>query len=130
MEAMGQLTGGVAHDCNNLLTPIGYEAVEAASAEEAMDLLSSAAAIDILLTDHLMAGMTGADLAKAARQLRPDLPILLISGYAAMESVDPDLPWLAKPFHKDGLARSLTRISGGNLIARIPQIRIGTQPTL
>ena len=72
--------------------------MEAGSAEEALRLLRDGAAIDLLVTDHLMPGMSGADLAREARPLRPGLPVLIVSGYAEVDGLAPDLPRLAKPF--------------------------------
>ena len=62
------------------------------------------------MTDHLMPGMTGADLARAVRT-RPGIPVLLVSGYAESEGVEPDLPRLTKPFRKDELASGLAQLS-------------------
>ena len=45
------------------------------------------------------------------RRLKPGMPVLLVSGYAEREGVDPDLPRLTKPFRKDELAASLARLT-------------------
>ena len=58
-----------------------------------------------------MPGMTGTDLARAVRAHRPDLPVLVVSGYAEVDGVAPDLPRLTKPFRKDELATSLAGLS-------------------
>jgi CheY-like chemotaxis protein len=63
--------------------------------------------IDLLVTDHLMSGMTGVDLARRVRGLRPTLPALVISGYAEAEGIAPDLPRLTKPFRMPDLAAAL-----------------------
>ncbi|MCE7797098.1 ATP-binding protein [Sphingobium sufflavum] len=91
----------------DMLGDLGYAVVEAASAEEAMLLVEKGARFDILLTDHLMPGMTGTELAKRVRIARPELPVLLVSGYAEIEGIAADLPRLTKPFRKDELAMSL-----------------------
>jgi CheY-like chemotaxis protein len=58
-----------------------------------------------------MPQMTGAQLAKAARQLRPSLPILLATGYAELPpGVDIDLPRLAKPYHQAQLAAEIGKV--------------------
>ncbi len=57
-----------------------------------------------------MPGVSGADLARAVRSSDPGMPVLLVSGYAEREGVDPDLPRLTKPFRKDELASSLARL--------------------
>ncbi|HEX8446668.1 MAG TPA: ATP-binding protein, partial [Sphingomonas sp.] len=95
----------------DMLNDLGYQVVEAASGEEAMRLVEQGGSFDLLVTDHLMPGMTGTDLARAIRSLKPDLPVLLVSGYAENEGIDPTLPRLTKPFRKDDLATSLLQMS-------------------
>jgi FixJ family two-component response regulator len=57
-----------------------------------------------------MPTMTGTELARIIRDRRSDLPVLIVSGYADVEGVAPDLPRLAKPFRKDELAASLSSL--------------------
>jgi PAS domain S-box-containing protein len=97
----------------DMLMDLGYEVAEAGSAEEALRILGENPALDLLVTDHLMPGLSGAELARQARRLRPDLRILIVSGYAEAEGVDPDLPRLVKPFRIGELAESLLAIRGG-----------------
>ena len=66
--------------------------------------------MDLLVTDHLMPGMSGADLVRAARRLRPGLPALVVSGYAEVEGIAPDLPRLAKPFRAAELAERVAAL--------------------
>jgi PAS domain S-box-containing protein len=94
----------------DMLTDLGYQVVETASAEEALALMRSDEAFDLLVTDHLMPGMTGVDLARIVRAEQPDMPVLLVSGYAEGESLEPTLPRLTKPFRADELAASLDLI--------------------
>ena len=94
----------------DMLMDLGFEVVEAGSAEEALRLLGDGAAPDLLVTDHLMPGMTGADLAREARTLKPALPVLVVSGYAEVDGIAPDLPRLTKPFRIDDLATSVTAV--------------------
>jgi CheY-like chemotaxis protein len=54
-----------------------------------------------------MPGMTGTELAREMKAVRPDLPVLIISGYADLEDVAPDLPRLTKPFKEAELASAL-----------------------
>ncbi|HZH11078.1 MAG TPA: PAS domain-containing protein [Microvirga sp.] len=90
-----------------MLSDLGYKVLEAATAEAGFSLAQSGAEFDLLITDHLMPGMTGSDLAQAVQALRPGVPILVISGYAETEGIVPDLPRLTKPFRKDELAAGL-----------------------
>jgi PAS domain S-box-containing protein len=95
----------------DMLTELGYVVIEAASGEAAMRLVDAGKHFDLLVTDHLMPGMNGTDLALAVRAVRPNVPVLLVSGYAENEGVNPSLPRLTKPFRKDELAASLAQIS-------------------
>jgi PAS domain S-box-containing protein len=91
----------------DMLADLGFAVTEAASAEEALRLIDRGQRFDLLVTDHLMPGMTGTDLARAVRSARPDVPVLVVSGYAENDGIAPDLPRLTKPFRKDELAASL-----------------------
>lgn len=96
-----------------MLAELGYCVIEAASGEEAMELMKGRESFDLLVTDHLMPGISGTDLAKVVRDSRPGTPILLVSGYAEREGLDPDLPRLTKPFRKNELAESLVHLGRG-----------------
>lgn len=91
-----------------MLADLGYHVLEAASGEEALRLIEAGQPFDVLVTDHLMPGITGTELARLVKSLRPGIGILLISGYAEREGLDPDIPRLNKPFRKDELAASLS----------------------
>ena len=99
---------GVRAATAEMLASLGLEVETVASGAEALARLD--ARIDLLVTDHLMPGMSGADLARAARRRQPGLRILIISGYADLDQVPPDLPRLAKPFRLAELARSLAAL--------------------
>jgi PAS domain S-box-containing protein len=92
----------------DMLTELGFEVTEVGSPDEALALLREGAEADVLVTDHLMPGMSGVELADAARTLRPQLPVLLISGYADVDGIAPDLPRLTKPFRNAELASALS----------------------
>jgi CheY-like chemotaxis protein len=91
----------------DMLTEIGYRVVEATSAEEALGLIDGGLRFELLVTDHLMPGMSGVELIRAVRAKTPGLPALIISGYADADSIAPDLPRLTKPFRQFDLAASL-----------------------
>jgi CheY-like chemotaxis protein/anti-sigma regulatory factor (Ser/Thr protein kinase) len=90
-----------------MLSDMGYVVVQEPSAESALLRLSAGLNPSILVTDHLMPGMTGTDLARAARELLPQLPVLIISGYAELEGITSDLPRLTKPFRQAELESHL-----------------------
>lgn len=91
-----------------MLADLGFDVVEAEAAPQAIALIEGGLAFDWIVTDHMMPGMTGADLARHAQRLRPGAKVLVISGYAEVDAIAPDLPRLAKPFRQDELAESLT----------------------
>ena len=95
----------------DMLGDLGYRVIEAASAEEALRTIADGTHVDLVVTDHLMPGMSGTDLARTLRILHPDLPVLVISGYAEMDGIAPDLPRITKPFRKDELAAGLAALS-------------------
>jgi CheY-like chemotaxis protein/two-component sensor histidine kinase len=94
----------------DMLMDLGYEVVEATSAEEALHLMGEGLHPDLVVTDHLMPGLSGLDLARDLRSRRPDLPVLIVSGYAEMDGVAPGFPRLTKPFRSVELATSLAAL--------------------
>jgi PAS domain S-box-containing protein len=93
-----------------MLGGLGYAVVEAASAEEALQLLRDGVRPDLLMTDHLMAGMNGTDLARLVLAELSTIRVLIVSGYAENEGIAPDLPRLTKPFRENELASVLASI--------------------
>jgi len=90
----------------------GYDVFEAASAEEAMTVLSDTANhVDVLVSDVVMPGMDGPTFATKARQLRPDLRVVFISGYAEdsfrRNLSDDDFLFLSKPFSLNELTATV-----------------------
>jgi two-component system, cell cycle sensor histidine kinase and response regulator CckA len=87
----------------------GYTVLEAGNTEEALRILTSEAAVRLLLTDLVMAGPGGLELAQSAVALRPKLPVVIISGYwdrsLQAGSVGVVAEFLQKPFSLDKLAR-------------------------
>jgi signal transduction histidine kinase len=96
-----------------LLEDLGHDVIKASSAAAALDVLNSGKTIDLLITDYAMPGMTGLQLAEAARKLRPDLPILLATGYADLPAhAKVELPRLSKPYQQRQLAERITSLVG------------------
>ena len=94
-----------------MLEDLGYEVAEANSAEDALRQLNEGLEPDILLTDHLMPGMNGAELIAAIRTERPTLPVVIVSGYSEVEGVPADIPRLSKPFRNADLVECLAALS-------------------
>jgi CheY-like chemotaxis protein len=67
--------------------------------------------VDVVVTDHAMPGMTGAELARQIRQRWPELPVILATGYAELPNgEEPGLPRLSKPYLQDELAAQIGRV--------------------
>ena len=102
-----------------MLTEAGFRVIEAASASAALQMLGSGVAVDALVTDFAMPGMSGVELAREARTLRPGLPVLMITGYAALGPHEVGgLPRIAKPFGQNELAAAVSDVLGakGNVV--------------
>lgn len=85
----------------------GHEVLEARSAEEAVLLASAGEKLDLLLSDLVLPGMSGRDLAARLSHGRPDLRVLYVSGYPRAETQGPEEspPFILKPFDHQQLLR-------------------------
>ncbi|MBG7023019.1 response regulator [Pseudomonas aeruginosa] len=98
-----------------LLGDLGYQVSEAASAAEALEQVDNGLAPDILVTDHLMADQTGAQLAHELRRRFAQLPVLIVTGYANLTPEQLDgFEVLTKPFRHNQLAERLLRLLEGS----------------
>lgn len=94
------------------LTALGHAVIEAADGIEALGLLHNVDDIALLVSDTVMpGGIDGRELARRTRELRPALPILLVTGYASEAAPDAGtaaaIPTLRKPFDQAALAAAL-----------------------
>ena len=98
----------------DVLGMLGYCALEAAEANAAVKLLQSDERIDLLVSDVGLPGMNGRQLADIAREHRPELPVLFMTGYAeqAISSgfLDAGMDMISKPFTIDQLAARVRKI--------------------
>jgi PAS domain S-box-containing protein len=89
-----------------ILEDLGHTVFEATSGKQALEILRREKAVDLVITDHAMPQMTGAQLAEAISAEWRNLPIVLATGYAELPPGALDkLPKLAKPFSRDDLVR-------------------------
>lgn len=99
-----------------LLEYLGYKVLSAERGEEALEILRSSEEIDLLFTDIMMpGGMDGKDLAKAARQVRPDLPVLFATGYAESAilregDIKTSANLVTKPYRRTDLAAKIRHV--------------------
>ena len=93
-----------------LLEDLGHTVSEANSGARALEILKEGHTVDLLITDYSMPRMTGMQLANAARELRPNLPILLATGYADLPNgADLDIPRLRKPYQQHQLVAEIAK---------------------
>lgn len=93
----------------DVLRELGYSTLEAADSRSALPLLQSGERIDLLVSDVGLPGLNGRQLAEIARQHRPGLRVLFMTGYARNAQVrgdflEPGMDMLTKPFTVDELA--------------------------
>ncbi|MFH5926483.1 hybrid sensor histidine kinase/response regulator [Roseomonas xinghualingensis] len=100
-----------------VLQELGYSAIEAADGPSGLKVLQSDVRIDLLITDvGLPGGMNGRQMADAAREIRPELPVLFITGYAENAAVgngqlEAGMHVLTKPFPMELLASRIKEIT-------------------
>jgi len=102
---------GVRALARKVLTQQGYRVLEASGPRRALELLAQdSGKIQLLLTDVVMPGMNGRELATQVTQRRPDIRVMLMSGYT--DRVEGDSAWslLQKPFTPDVLARKVREV--------------------
>jgi CheY-like chemotaxis protein len=97
-----------------VLQKAGYEVVTALSAKQALDVLASRP-VDLVLSDHLMPGVTGAELARDIKAQHPNLPVALLSGVneVPVDANSADL-FLSKLEGPDSLCNAIATLLGGS----------------
>ena len=81
-----------------MLAELGMTVVEADGGVQALAVLEAGTPVDILVSDYLMPVLNGAELIRAARSTRPNLPALLVTGYVNAEASRPPCPASPNPF--------------------------------
>jgi CheY-like chemotaxis protein len=89
-----------------MLRDLGHTVHEAKGGAEALAKLAGGLKVDAVVTDYMMPRMNGAEVAERLNALNPDLPVLIISGYAGSD-LELQHPQLAKPFRQADLAAAL-----------------------
>lgn len=95
----------------DMLSDLGHAVIEVVSAEAALRLVDGGQGFDLLVTDHLMPGMTGTGLAREVRRRHPAVRVLVNSGCAEVDGVACDLPRLVKLYRQTDLAAKLSELA-------------------
>lgn len=96
-----------------MLHVLGFDTVASGSAVKALALLEAVASYDLLVTDVRMPGdMDGAELASAARALRPTMKIIVVTGFGgqSMAQIPDGTPILSKPFVTSELKEQIEKL--------------------
>jgi CheY-like chemotaxis protein len=92
-----------------IMQDLGCEVFDAYNGHQALKLLQAHPEIEVLFADVRMPGMSGTELAEAAQRLRPDLRIVLTSGYVGQKDVPADITFVPKPWRVDAIAEAVTK---------------------
>jgi PAS domain S-box-containing protein len=99
-----------------MLEDLGHHVSRATSGERALQRMHTIDSLDVVLTDQGMPGMTGLQLIERIRAQRPDMPILLVTGYSDLPSGShPHVRRLNKPFDQAALAHALEAVMSGDI---------------
>jgi PAS domain S-box-containing protein len=102
----------VAMNTSAMLEDLGHRVVEVHSGTQALEALDRASDLDLMITDQAMPQMTGLELIEQARKKRPELKVVLATGYAELPAgADQSIPRLSKPFFQGDLERVLTQVA-------------------
>jgi PAS domain S-box-containing protein len=94
----------------DMLNALGFAVREASSAESALAAIDGGLVPELLMTDHLMPGMTGVQLARLVRERLPKTKTLIVSGFAEVDGIDPSFPRLTKPFMQSELEAAIANL--------------------
>ena len=109
------------------LAKLGFQAIEAESGPDALARFYDGEQIDLLLADFAMPGMTGAELVRRAREVRPDLPVMMVTGYfddAQLGQLDIEI--LRKPIRLADLGDRVCELLGSR--DRMQRLPLGEGP--
>jgi CheY-like chemotaxis protein len=93
----------------SIMQDLGCAVFDAYNGQQALKLLQAHPEIQVLFADVRMPGMSGTELAEAAQRLRPDLRIVLTSGYVGPQDVPADIPFVPKPWRAGAIADVITK---------------------
>jgi CheY-like chemotaxis protein len=95
----------------DMLEDLGHVVIEANSGKRALEIIDGGQDIDLMMTDQAMPGMTGIQLAEIVRTKRPNLPVLLATGYTDLPASRlANLPRLSKPYQQSQLQAEIEKL--------------------
>ena len=95
----------------DMLEDLGHVVIEANSGQRALEIIDGGQDIDLMMTDQAMPGMTGIQLAEIVRSKRPNLPVLLATGYTDLPASKlANLPRLSKPYRQAQLQAEIEKL--------------------
>jgi CheY-like chemotaxis protein len=99
----------------DMLEDLGHTVIGANSGARAIEIINGGQSLDLLMTDQAMPVMTGIQLAEIVRQKKPDLPILLATGYTDLPASKlANLPRLSKPYQQAQLQAEIDKLLGAS----------------
>jgi CheY-like chemotaxis protein len=111
-----------------VLETLGYKVVEADGGTEALAILQGGVAVDVMVTDYAMPGMSGAALIEEIHRTMPDLPVLVMTGFERPEGVE-RATCIRKPFQARELAARLAALVPEKApeVPGRPKVRTGSE---
>jgi len=104
-----------------MIRDLGHSVHEASGGLEALARLDNGLQVDAVITDYMMPGMDGGAFARQLAKKRPEVPVLLITGYTGPTDNVLHLPRLAKPFGQAAIAAALAELFGDDRkVVRLP----------
>ena len=97
-----------------MLRDLGHDVVEASGGSEALKRIDAGLAVDVVVTDYMMPGMNGGQVAARLAASHPELPLLLVTGYMGPTDDVLHLPRLSKPFGQQAIASALAELFAGD----------------
>ncbi len=105
----------------DLVRDLGHEVIEASNGTEAIALLEDGLSVDLVVTDYMMPGFNGGQVAARLAKSHPELPVLLITGYTGPTEDVLHLPRLAKPFGQREIASAIAEVMASD--EKVVQLR-------
>ena len=86
---------------------LGFRVLDAYNGQHALALIEANPEISLMFIDVRMPGMNGSELAEVVRRRRPDIKLVLTSGYVGQEAVPSGLPFVPKPWRMEQVAKAV-----------------------